>query len=84
VTVPLPEASRPGNSELILEKVPGGRARRGGAGAKDKPMTAFFRDLIEFLREFSSVPVEDRAAGPSPRRVQRDNPMRVPPYVAKM
>jgi hypothetical protein len=34
-------------------------------------MLAFFRDLIEFLREFSSVPVEYRATGPSPRRVHR-------------
>jgi hypothetical protein len=34
-------------------------------------MMAFFYDLIEFLREFSSVPVEYRAIGPSPRRVHR-------------
>jgi hypothetical protein len=34
-------------------------------------MMAFFHDLIEFLREFSSVPPEYRAMGPSPRRVHR-------------
>lgn len=68
----------PGTDLTRTSKPRAGRTASAPAGQAEvaiiedaQAINTFFRDLIEFLQEFSSVPLAQRATGPSPRRVHR-------------
>ena len=71
VNVAVPGTSVPREPDPGPAEHPDGRTTLGEGGIDSASINAFFRDLIEFLREFTSVPPEERAKGPAPRKANR-------------